>query len=82
MSGRDLTGYVPIVTPKLWGAEGKAITGVMITIPAHGGGLFISEPNLRILADQLHDHADAYDNGNGKTATEQLNETRTKEITT
>ncbi|MEU2416447.1 hypothetical protein ABZ546_01500 [Brachybacterium paraconglomeratum] len=35
----------------------------MITIPAHGGGLFISEPNLRILADQLHDTADAYDNG-------------------
>lgn len=63
MSGRDLTGYIPVVSPKLWGAGGKAITGVMITIPAHGGGLFISEPNLRILADQLHDTADAYDNG-------------------
>lgn len=63
MSGRDLSGYIPVVSPKLWGAGGKAIKGVMITIPAHGGGLFISEPNLRILADQLHDTADAYDNG-------------------
>lgn len=70
MSGRDLTGYIPAVTPKLWGAGGHAITGALITIPAHGGGLFISEPNLRHLADQLHDLADAYDNG--ETTIEQL----------
>lgn len=69
MTGRDLTGYVPVVSPKLWGAGGHAITGVMITIPEHGGGLFISSPNLRILADQLHDAADAYDNGTITTDT-------------
>lgn len=63
MSGRDVTAYIPTVSPKLWAARGEAIPGVMITIPAHGGGLFISAPNLRILADQLHDTADAYDNG-------------------
>lgn len=79
MSGRDLTGYIPTVTPKLWGAGGKAITGALITIPAHGGGLFISEPNLRHLADQLHDIADAYDNG--VITTEQLHQQRSKEST-
>ena len=79
MTGRDLTGYIPVVSPKLWGAGGKAITGVMITIPAHGGGLFISEPNLRHLADQLHDAADAYDNG--EITAEQLHQNRSQEIT-
>lgn len=63
MSGRDLTKYIPAVKPRLWGSSGKTIAGGMITFRGHTPDLFISEPNLRILADQLHDLADAYDSG-------------------